>query len=334
MESFLNSYHLEFTVMQELLIHTGSLVAGSAALALYLEQEGMEPGFEPANLNIFLEADDDDRIATYLSEAGYVEVEDPTVYQNIQRVQFFVHSAQEREIHLIYCGGEPLQYIQHDFDLSCCCTWWNAAVDQFVTVHPELTKQKRMFYKDHRVAHAYENGRCTEVHVARLALYQARGFTITERLIFPIGLEGNDLRELVYLAQPNKLSGQVAFDTWEYEDVDCVTYLRSSPYHILVYAGEKYYAFHRDNLHEYMKEHFRRVNPVGTMYTMPFGQSVTEHAMCMFLYDDYSVYEVENVCSAMSAEYHPVLVSLCRVKCYTVYEWDVGVAGLVVEPMD
>jgi hypothetical protein len=43
MESFLESYHLEFTVIQELMIQTGSLVAGSAALALYLKQEGIDP---------------------------------------------------------------------------------------------------------------------------------------------------------------------------------------------------------------------------------------------------------------------------------------------------
>lgn len=333
MESFLDSYHLEFTVIQELLIQTGSLVAGSAALALYLKQEGIESTLEPNNLNIWMEADDDDRVATYLSSMGYVEVEKSHSYKGIQRVQFFVHSHGDKELHVIHCGGSPFQYVMDQFDLTCCCTWWNAAVNQFATLHPELTKQKLMFYKDYREAYAYENDRCTDVQSARLSRYLEHGFTMTNRLFYPIGLEDNDNREMVYLAQPNKLTGHTAFDMWAYEDIDCATFLADSPFHILLYTGQQYHAFHRDNLHEYMKEHFHRVNPIGTVYSTPFGQSVTDHAMCMFIYDDYTVYELVNNHSAESMDYHPVLVSMCTLKCYTVAEWDKGTPGLVLEPV-
>jgi len=328
--------------MQELMIQTGSLIAGSAALALYLKQEGIDPAFEPHNINIFTEADEDDCIATYLSNSGYVEAGSSNNYDIMHwyTVQIFVHSDHEREIHLIRCGESPLQYIMNKTDLSCCCTWWNAAVNQFATVHPTLTKQKLMFYKNYHADYAYKNGKCTNVQNIRRATFQERGFKMTKRFMHPIGLEGNDSRELVYLAQPNKLTNKLTDSK-----VDCCTYLASSPFHILVYYGHKYHAFHRDILHYHLKSHVYQMNKIGKVYSMPFRQvnqigtvytfhlCLTEHAMCMLSYDDYSVYELVMESSPVNDEEDKgELISVCRLKCYTVEEWDLGVTGLVVEP--
>jgi hypothetical protein len=53
----------------------------------------------------------------------------------------------------------------------------------------------------------------------------------------------------------------------------------------------------------------------------------------MLSYDDYSVYELVMESSPVNDEDDKgELISVCRLKCYTVEEWDLGVAGLVVEP--
>ena len=55
MEEFLDSYELPFHAFRTLVTENNALVAGSAALALYLKQEGVDPGFEPNDLDIWVE---------------------------------------------------------------------------------------------------------------------------------------------------------------------------------------------------------------------------------------------------------------------------------------
>ena len=54
MENFITSYGLPFHDFQELLKKTGAVVAGSAALALYLQQESIDAGFIPNDMDIFV----------------------------------------------------------------------------------------------------------------------------------------------------------------------------------------------------------------------------------------------------------------------------------------
>ncbi|NDB85682.1 MAG: hypothetical protein EB127_23720, partial [Alphaproteobacteria bacterium] len=55
MESLLTSYALPFEGFRTLVTQQNALVAGSTALALYLKQEGIDPGFEPNDLDIWVE---------------------------------------------------------------------------------------------------------------------------------------------------------------------------------------------------------------------------------------------------------------------------------------
>jgi len=342
MDAFLAAYQLNFTTFQDLMIQTESLVAGSAALALYLKQEGVDAGFEPNDMDIFT-VSDGRAIQTYLCSNGYDEIRKEHSYheegygtvEGIQKVLFFKNK-DEKQIQLIItgCGETVFEYISMNFDLTCCVSWWNAAVNQFATIQPEQTIKKEMFYRDYRLGYMYETDseKLSETHLKRLLKYCDRGFTMIKTIYNPIGLEYTDLRERLHLVKPNKFAGKTAFDTWAYEDVDCCKFLTTSQFNILIYVGNQYYAFHRDNLHNYMKEHFRRVNPIGTVYTMPFNQTVTDHAMCMFIYEDYSIFELVSEYSTQSTDYHPVQVSMFTLKCYTVDQWELGVPGVIIEP--
>ena len=55
MESFLTEYHIDFLPFQALLRETPSLIAGSSALALYLKSNGIDPGYEPGDIDIWIE---------------------------------------------------------------------------------------------------------------------------------------------------------------------------------------------------------------------------------------------------------------------------------------
>ena len=55
MEEFITSYGLPFHDFQELLKRINGLVTGSAALAMYLKQEGIDPGFVPNDIDIFIQ---------------------------------------------------------------------------------------------------------------------------------------------------------------------------------------------------------------------------------------------------------------------------------------
>ena len=55
MEEFITSYGLPFHDFQELLKRINGVVTGSAALATYLKQEGIDPGFVPNDIDIFIQ---------------------------------------------------------------------------------------------------------------------------------------------------------------------------------------------------------------------------------------------------------------------------------------
>ena len=59
MESFITSYGIHFPDFQNIINDTGALVAGSSALALYLGQEEIDPGFKPNDVDIWLSSDDE-----------------------------------------------------------------------------------------------------------------------------------------------------------------------------------------------------------------------------------------------------------------------------------
>ena len=165
MEHFLVSYGLDMGRFQELLNETNALVAGSAPLALYLQQHGIEPGFEPCDLDIWIEDTREMvtgsgirqrgnryRYTKMLVEQDYhcvstfcPEQEEEEELHYITRIQTFRKNG--KDVQLIFLDQSDIwSYMLKNFDLSVCMTWWNAASNELETMWPEETRQKIMYY--------------------------------------------------------------------------------------------------------------------------------------------------------------------------------------------
>ena len=348
MESFIETYDIDFKQFQEVIINTESLVTGSAALALYFKQEGVEYNFVPSDIDIYVNGHDNkDAMAIFLKSSGYIrgpkfnDLDDITLpisdYLNmtgITCILSFVNRNTGKEIQLIVLENETdvHEFIKYNFDLSCCVTWWNAEMNQFHTIDKEHTLKKELYFNMTYLEINYDEQHLDDRVMARFNKYIARGFTHVKAPSFPMTFKETDAKTDIYMCRPNKLTGNTAFDTWAYDDVDCCTFIAESPWNIVLCLGDQYFAFHRINLFKYMKEHSIRVEHIGVVYTTPYKQTFLDEAMYMLWYEDYTVYELVPAYTTMSREYNPVQVSMYTVKCYTVAQWTSGVPGLIITP--
>jgi hypothetical protein len=348
MESFIQTYDIDFKQFQEVIINTESLVTGSAALALYFKQEGVEYNFVPSDIDIYVKGHDNkDAMVTFLQSTGYIrgpkfnDLDDITLpvsdYGNmagIACILSYINRNTGKEIQLIVIENETdiHGFIKYQFDLSCCVTWWNAEMNQFFTIDKEHTLKKKLYFNIIYLEMKYEDQCLDERVLARFHKYIERGFTYVKAPLYPMTLNETDTKTDIYMCKPNKLTGTTAFDTWAYEDVDCCTFIAESAWNIVLCLGDQYFAFHRNNLFKYMKEHSIRVEHIGVVYTTPYKQTFLDEGMYMLCYEDYTVYELVPEYTTMSREYNPVQVSMYTVKCYTVAQWTSGVPGLIITP--
>ena len=280
-----------------------AIVAGSAALALYLKQEEIDPGFEPADLDIWVEETHDtwrsngycDQFANsttfcfFLVKHGYdiTTKFDNSItdnyYNNMPYIKHVFHfiNRDQKEIKVYTVRQNNLvQYIHDHFDLTACMAWWNAECNSFRNSHPGLTCKKELyvlpdFTKEERT-------------LARVEKYKARGFTIYESpcpaLVEP------DLHECI-----DGIEHEPAFDVFAYEDVACGHFLRESTYHVLLYIGEQFYAYSRKQLREYLQEHSREYPEYGVLCELPHKQLVSHTILSILPYSDYSIIQLKQV---------------------------------------
>lgn len=303
MESFLTSYGLPFEEFRTLLMEHNAIVAGSAALTMYLKQEEIDPGFEPADLDIWVEETHDTwysngkintlanstKFCFFLVKHGYnltMKFDNGIndhYYRNMTNIKHIFHfiNSEKKEIQLIMVRETNLvQYIYDHFDLTACISWWNAESNSFRNSHPGLTCKKELyvlpnFTKDERT-------------LERVEKYKARGFTIYEspcpHLVEP------DTYECI-----NRIEHEPAFDVFAYEDVACGHFLRESTYHVLLYIGEQFYAYSRKQLQEYLQEHSREYPDYGTLCELPHKQLVSNTILSILPYSDYSIIQLKQV---------------------------------------
>ena len=332
MEPFLSSYHLPFHDFQALLCSTNSVVAGSCALALYLKQGGVDPGFVPRDMDIWIE-DTPMQVSTQgaihqysnhhmfldlLLKNGFYTFStfEPHSYDSLHGITriLSLRNREKQEIQLIFLNVSDLyHYILHNFDLSICMCWWNADHNLFECMWPEDTMNKEMYYYPAR-DHTTREG-------TRIDKYKARGFTLLE---WPCAAQGvQDMREDLSV-----FDGKTAFDLFAYEDVDIVPFLKSS-HHVLLHVGEQFYAFHRDTLKKYFEEK-RMIHPLGIMVDTPHKQTIPEEAARLLSFSDYTL-------AALVLEYtlpwSHAQKSVHSVHFYTVAQWTASAApGAIVEP--
>ena len=321
MEAFLASYGIAFQEFRALLERTHGVVAGSAPLALFLAQEGIEPGFSPSDLDIWVhdKASHSNLYTELLRDNGFVvkrQFEPQEDYDNLHHITriLFFHKG-DKMVQVIFLKVDKLyRYILEHFDLSVCMTWWNAKTDRFETMWPLETPRKEMYH--------YPIGGQRAViprESARIDKYKARGFTLVEPCV---ELEERDRRTSV-----GALVGQ-AFDIFAYEDVDVADFLKASPHHLLLRVGEQFYAFHRKALHDYFVSHLHHHAQLGELADTPHKQTILSFAVQQMQYSDYSIAELV---PAYTIAVGTQQKSMYATRLYTVEGWIIGVPSCVIE---
>ena len=313
MESFLTSYGLPFEPFRTLVTETNALVSGSTALALYLKQEDIDPGFEPDDLDIWVEETHDTWHASghvnqfansttftlFLVKHGYdlTTKFDSTInehyYRTMAHIKHIFHfiNRHGKKVQLICVRDAHLvQYIQYHFDITACISWWNSIDNVFRNAFPGLTQKKefqilRGFEKDERT-------------LKRVEKYKARGFTIREP---PCpALRVSDPHENI-----EELQHATAFDVFAYDDLNAAEFLRQSSYHILLRIGDQFHAYHRIELCNYLKGHTREHPDYGAVCELPHKQQIPHSILKLLPYSDYSIISLKQVIDNLyDAEYY------------------------------
>ena len=330
MESFLASYGLPFEEFRTLLTETNSLVAGSAALALYLKQEDVDPGFEPNDLDIWVEQNHDTwfssgrvnqlandwKFALFLVKHGYdlTTKFDSTINEhyystmaNIKHIFHFINR-DGKMIQVISVRDTNLvQYIHEYFDLTASMSWWNSIENIFRTSYPGLTCRKEF--------EILQNYRTQERTLKRVEKYKERGFTLRE-------IPCNALRVKDSQENMEELHRVTAFDVFVYEDVNAGEYLRESSYHVLLHIGDQFHAYHRTQLCDYLKEHIREHPDGGSVCELPHKQQIQSSILQLLPYSDYSIISLKHI-----------IDNLYDIEYYTTAQWAAKTPGHSYELM-
>jgi hypothetical protein len=324
MEEFITSYKIPFEDFRTLMTETNALMAGSAALALYLKQEGVDPGFEPNDLDIWVEETHDTwlssgrvnelandwKFALFLVKHGYdlTTKYDSTVnahYYNtmtdIKHIFHFINSDGKKVQVIMIRDSNPVQYIQRHFDLTACMSWWNSIDNVFRTSFPGLTCKKEIqilpgFSKEERT-------------LKRVEKYIARGFIIRESPCPALRMRDphDNMRFLENI---------IAFDVFAYDDVNAVEFLRQSSYHVLLHVGDQFHAYHRKQLCDYLKEHIQEHPDCGDVCELPHKQQVQQSILQILPYSDYSIISLKQI-----------IDNLYDLEYYTTAQWAAKTPG-------
>ncbi len=342
MEAFLTAYGLPYGAFRELMCTTNSLVAGSAALSLYLQQEGLA-GFEEGDLDVWVDtrsvstpivapaapmqsgamqsvasaASVRSSFLHFLLQNQYALVRSyATEYNSVCEILSFERDGKKVQVILVN-ESDLIGYVRDNFDLSVCMTWWDAQADRFETLWPE-TLRFEMHVESEDASEAV-----IIRQVGRIQKYEARGFRLVEHPCPAFAMRD----ELVGLEELG-----TAFDTISYEEVNCAEFLRSS-WHVLLRVGEQFHAYDRRDLVRYMEAHAVH-SPIGVLYDTPHKQSLTEEAKEWLLLSDYAI---AVLVAAGSMEIGRFKRSVHECFFFTVEEWlkgsegTLGVPGVVCE---
>ena len=338
MEAFLASYGIAFQEFRALLERTRGIVAGSAPLALFLAQEGIDPGFNPSDLDIWVHDNEPSYISPgviyqhsnrhlyteLLRDNGFVvqrQFEPREDYDNlhhISRILFFYKES--KMVQVIFLKVSKLyRYILENFDLTVCMTWWNAKTNRFETMWPLETPRKEMYHYPMQSLQSAQRAVIPRESV-RISKYRARGFTLLEPPCAE--LEERDRR-----ASVGSLTGQTAFDIFAYEDVDAAEFLKVSTYHLLLRVGQQFYAFHRKALHDYFIHHLHHHARLGELADTPHKQTILSFAVQQMQYSDYSIAELV---PAYTLAIGTQQKSMHSTRLYTIEGWLIGVPSLEI----
>jgi hypothetical protein len=328
MEEFIQSYGVNYNSLQHLLKTTNSIIAGSSALYLYLKEHQIETSWEPNDLDIWIEHTDQIVVeneyysqrgnmylfANLLISSGYNlsrEFEQRDQYEEqlnkIKHILSFVHPNGKKIQIIVIAEQFILDYIIKYFDLSICITWWNAFTETLDTFYPQLTLRKQCVIINNNIS-------SRDRFEIRVEKYKQRGFEMTESP--PLFNIQPDPRSFLSITS---LKDKMAFDVWNYEDVECTSFLRKSYWNILIFISGQFQAFHRNDLITFMRTRSTLLPTIGYVYDTPNNQSITEYALGRISFSDYSIFELIQEYSVSHHHHQKTLYSL---HCYTIQDWE------------
>jgi len=344
METLLAEYGIDFEEFREHIMNCNAIVAGSSALWGYLKQRAIEPGFEPGDIDIWISIREPiapyqvsyklgknfEKLRAFLARQGYDRsemIDTSDVYYEsmgaIDEVISFVNKAGKKIQMIQITMGNIMDYIRNNFDLSICATWWKPRTNTFDTLNAEMTLKREFYFLQSQMA----EGNLTTKEKARFEKYLGRGFKFTDSpctyWVAPDSREGLD---------DGKLAGVEAFDIFTFDDVPVRDFLKESAWHMILKAGEKYFAFHRKNLFNSMNSKMSAIPNIGNVYETPFNQCVTHDALNKLMYSDYSIFELVFEYSTKFGYNASKEKSLFTMRCFTVQQWINGEPGLVISP--
>jgi len=313
MENITKLYGINFTGFKLHLLSTHALVVGPTALAGYLTQETCDPSFVLSDMDIFIpcglwsyDKSDLMNIADFLMKAEFI-----VKYQisNNESLAKYVSTVicltkGDKEINLIAVKcSDVIELITQEFDLSVCISWWDSKTERFNTLNPRLTKRKEM-YKLHNILDSDDI----------VQRYICRGFKLVEPPCPIISIR--DIREEL---TSEKFTGIEVSDILTLEDMPLKDFLNASEWNIIIKAGERYYAFERRTLSNYMKSKRVYINEeIRVIYETPLNQCISYNGLDSLSYADYSIFELVYDRSANTKQ---GIKSLFHVYCYSVKQW-------------
>ena len=345
MESLLTSYNIEFKAFKGMINKLQAVVAGSSALAHYLKQEGVDPGFEPNDLDIFLRGyseislvrggavrrirslevataellklgfKQNDKFGAVENEEGYY-----SSIRKLEKVISFNNDAGKEIQVIIINTGDIKKHIESEFDISACISYWNSEKNTFETFDPYYTKRKEIYM----MKEPSDDPKIQAKDRMRLEKYAARGFKIIEG---PCPFV--DMRDTRDQLPHEKFEGIDVMDIFTLDEMSIRDYLQRSDWNIVIKSGESYYAFQRKALMDYMKKKESNIGRIGTVYETPFNQCITLEGYHQLRYADYSIYELKSAYSVPT--YGGRVKSMFHLGCYSVKDWIDGKEGGLVQ---
>jgi len=334
MESLITSYDINFQAFHQTIKQLNGLVSGSFALSAYLNQEGIESGFQCNDIDIFIPGEQEhardsrgymipgkyvikslNTMKEFLAIYGFIEndkfsTSDEEYYGSLTQIENITSftNSDNKEIQIIIINTDNLlEYISNEFDFSACVSWYDIDNNSFKTLEPSLTKNKEMYW-------IKSKSEITQTNLIRLEKYISRGFKIVKMPFMDI-----DAPDKSQLLSNKKFDNIEVTDIFTLEDTSLREFLHKSELNIVLKAGETNYAFNRNTLMDYMKSKTFIIDNIGSILESPLKQCITLEAYYQFSHMEYSIYELKSSYSVPI--FGGQVKSLFDLKCYSIEDW-------------
>ena len=328
METFINTYGLDFATFRQKAVEAELYMAGSSALALYLKEKGVQSEYAPGDIDLYFRGETNTKIIRdYILENGYRDsqkftsaTESPYADACIQSVDSYTNDKQQ-EIQLITLTDTHniLEYIACQFDLSVCATWWAPSENEFKTFDEKNTIQKNMYFMKQYLENHRLVGMLTAKQTDRLTKYTHRGFIIQPRLVSSVWLRDDREQITCCLSESSGIKNKTAFDIWEYDDINCVVFLKQNDTNIILKIKDMLYAFNRQNLYDYMSKRYCMITRNNYVYQTPMNQCISKVGLNLFLYSTLTIFELTDEHSIVDHRGEPK--SAYRLNAFSTEQW-------------